>query len=213
MTRPARFALFVVLAVVAGAGAYGLGVLLRPAPEPAGTELQNPVAIDGLQLVDAAGSAVDLAADFAGDLTLVFFGYTYCPDICPVHLANIAGALRRLPYEQRQQVSVVFVTTDPDRDTPERVRSWLDSFDPTFVGLRGPIEEVNAIQQQMKLGAAYTMEGTEGMLPDSAGYLVAHAAQVLAFSPSDDVAHVAYPFGARQTDWTHDLPILLELRW
>jgi protein SCO1/2 len=175
--------------------------------------MPEPIEKADFTLLDTAGEPFEFRARTDGQLTLLFFGYTHCPDVCPVHLANIAGALRRLPYEQRQQVSVVFVTTDPERDTPERVRRWLDSFDRSFVGLRGPIEEVNAIQQRMKLGAAYAMEGTEGTLPDSAGYLVAHAGQVLAFSPSDDLAHVAYPFGARQADWSHDIPILLELLW
>jgi protein SCO1/2 len=186
------------------------------APRPhnlRGTVMPEPIEKADFTLLDTEGEPFEFRARTDGQLTLLFFGYTHCPDVCPVHLANIAGALRRLPYEQRQQVSVVFVTTDPERDTPERVRRWLDSFDRSFVGLRGPVEEVNAIQQRMKLGAAYVMEGTEGTLPDSAGYLVAHAGQVLAFSPSDDLAHVAYPFGARQADWSHDIPILLELLW
>lgn len=178
-----------------------------------GTVLPEPIAKADFTLLDTEGEEFDFRARTDGQLTLLFFGYTYCPDVCPVHLANIASALQKLTFEERARVSVVFVSTDPERDTPERIRAWLDSFDRSFVGLRGPLDDVNAIQAQMKLGASAPMEGTEGMLPDSAGYLVAHAAQVLAFSPSDDLAHVAYPFGARQTDWVHDIPILLDLRW
>lgn len=178
-----------------------------------GTVLPEPIEKTDFTLPDTEGNPFDFRAETDGRLTLLFFGYTHCPDICPVHLANIAAALRRLPYEDREQVRVVFVSTDPERDTPERIREWLDAFDPSFVGLRGPLDEVNAIQQRMSFGAASIVPGTEGMLPDSAGYLVQHAAQVLAFSPWDDRAHVAYPFGIRQADWIHDLPLLLTLRW
>lgn len=186
------------------------------APRPhnlRGTALPEAIGKASFTLADTDGNPFDFRVRTDGKLTLLFFGYTYCPDVCPVHMANIANALRMLTHEQRSQVSVVFVTTDPERDTPQRLRSWLDAFDRTFVGLVGPLEDVNAIQKEMKLGDAYAMEGTEGTLPDSAGYLVAHAGQVLAFSPSDNLAHIAYPFGARQADWTHDIPILLELRW
>lgn len=188
----------------------------NPTPRPhnlSGTPLPEAIAKAEFTLTDTEGQPFNFRTRTDGTLTLLFFGYTYCPDVCPVHMANIAGALSRLSFEQRSRVSVVFVTTDPERDTPERLRNWLDSFDRSFVGLTGELDEVNAIQRQMKLGDAYEMEGTAGTLPDSLGYLVAHAGQVLAFSPSDNLAHVAYPFGARQSDWTHDIPILLELRW
>ncbi len=129
-----------VLAVVAGAGAYGLGVLLRPAPEPAGTELQNPVAISGLQLVDADGRDVDLADDFAGELTLVFFGYTRCPDVCPLTMAQLSRI-----YEEAGEpddVNVVMVTVDPAFDTPEVVGNYVRGFHPDFVGLTGSNQQV-----------------------------------------------------------------------
>lgn len=150
MTRPTRYALFAVLAVIAGAGAYGLGVLLRPAPEPAGTELQNPVAIDGLQLVDGAGEPVDLAADFSGELTLVFFGYTRCPDVCPLTLAQLARV-----YEgagEPDDVNVVMVTVDPDFDTPEVVGGYVRRFHPDFVGLTGSNQQVATAAKAFFIG-------------------------------------------------------------
>lgn len=150
MTQPTRYALFAVLAVIAGAGAYGLGVLLRPAPEPAGTELQNPVAIDGLQLVDGAGEPVDLAADFSGELTLVFFGYTRCPDVCPLTLAQLARV-----YEgagEPDDVNVVMVTVDPDFDTPEVVDGYVRRFHPDFVGLTGSNQQVATAAKAFFIG-------------------------------------------------------------
>jgi len=150
VTQPTRYALFAVLAVIAGAGAYGLGVLLRPAPEPAGTDLQNPVAIDGLQLVDGAGEPVDLAADFNGELTLVFFGYTRCPDVCPLTLAQLARV-----YEgagEPDDVNVVMVTVDPDFDTPEVVDGYVRRFHPDFVGLTGSNQQVATAARAFFIG-------------------------------------------------------------
>lgn len=178
-----------------------------------GTVLDAPVEKQDFSLPDTEGRQFHFRERTDGTLTLLFFGYTYCPDVCPVHLANIAAVLKDLPYDDRSRIQVVFVSTDPDRDSARRIREWLDAFDPSFVGLRGPLDEVNRIQASLGLGPASQIPGTEGLLPDSSGYLVQHAAQVLAFSPHDDLAHVAYPFGARQLDWRHDLPILLSLEW
>ncbi len=156
-------------------------------------------------LTDTDGREFDFRMATHGDLTLVFFGYTYCPDVCPVHMANLAAVLREMTPSVRRRIKVVFVTTDPARDTPERLRSWLDNFDTDFIGLRGPIDEVNRIQTTMGLPPAQRGE------PDSVSgnYLVGHAAHVVAFTP-DGLAHVVYPFGTRQADWAHDLPRLLE---
>jgi protein SCO1/2 len=139
-----------------------------------------------------------------GQLTLLFFGYTYCPDICPVHLANIAAVLDKLPPLRRDSVRVVFVSTDPERDTPERLRSWLDNFGHNFVGLRGSAEEVNRIETSFGLPASIR-EGT------GEKYGVGHAAQVLAFT-ADDSLRVLYPFGVRQQDWAADIPKLMAVR-
>jgi protein SCO1/2 len=120
-----------------------------------------------------------------------------------VHLANIGAVMEGWPYELREQVEVVFVSTDPERDTPERIREWLDAFDPAFVGLRGPREQVNEIERSFGLPPSFVEPGQ-----DPEGYLVGHAAQVLAFTP-DDTAHIAFPFGTRQADLAVDLPRLV----
>lgn len=138
-----------------------------------------------------------------GYVTLLFFGYTHCPDVCPVHMANIAAVLHRLGPEVANQVKVVFVTTDPERDTPERLREWLGKFDPKFIGLGGPIETVNRIQASIQLDSAARAAG-----PDSS-YTVDHSAMVLAYT-RDDSAHFVYPFGMRQEDWADDLPKLVK---
>jgi len=169
-----------------------------------GVPLVPPIPRSDFTLTDTEGRAFHFAEETAGRLTLLFFGYTNCPDICPVHMANLGQVLERFPQDVRSRVRVVFVSTDPERDTPARIRAWLDAMGRGFTGLRGPLEEVNRIQARFGLPPA--------ALPAETGtaYTVGHAAQVLAFTP-DDSAHYAYPFGTRQVDWLHDLPRLLAL--
>jgi protein SCO1/2 len=158
-----------------------------------------------LESVD--GRPFDFLADTRGSVTLLFFGYTNCPDVCPTHLANIAYALRQLPDDTRRHVRMVFVTTDPARDTPERLRSWLAQYDSTFVGLRGSLDDVNAIQYALKLPPAQMEHMASASGPQSYG--VGHAAQVLAFT-QDDSLRAEYPSGVQREDWVHDLRILVE---
>jgi protein SCO1/2 len=149
-------------------------------------------------LTDTEGRRFDFAAETGGRLTLLFYGYTHCPDICPVHLATLAQALDRVDVDVR----VVFVTTDPARDTPERIRSWLDTFDPSFIGLTGTPEEVAAAQRAMGTAVAVAEA------PDADGdYTVGHASGVWVITP-DDRAHLVYGFGTRQDDWVADLPAI-----
>lgn len=159
-------------------------------------------------LTSMAGEPYAFHEETEGYVTLVFFGYTYCPDICPVHMANIAAVKRKLEPEVANQIKVVFVTTDPERDTPERLREWLGNFDSSFVGLYGSLEEVNAIQAAIGLPPARIEESADSTrFPD--GYGVAHAAAVVAYT-TDNQAHVQYAFGTRQEDWAHDLPRLVK---
>ena len=95
------------------------------------------------ELTDEMGSTVT-ADDFSGQLQLVFFGFTSCPDICPITLANISTALKSLG-EQSQDVSVLFISIDPKRDTPERLRAYTEAFHPSIVGLTGSYQQIAAI--------------------------------------------------------------------
>jgi protein SCO1/2 len=168
--------------------------------------MQQPQEKADFALLDTEGAPFNFREETDGYVTLLFFGYTYCPDVCPIHMANIGAVLDDFPFEVRRQVKVVFVTTDPERDTPERLRLWLDNFDPSFIGLRGSREEVNEIQVALGLPASTIEETDEG------GYGIGHSARVLAFT-KDNLAHLAYPFGTRQSDWASDLPKLVEERW
>jgi protein SCO1/2 len=162
-------------------------------------------------LENTDGKPFHFAADTRGVVTLLYFGYTNCPDVCPQHLVNIAGAMRQMSPKDQERVRVVFVTTDPARDTPERLRGWLNNFDRRFIGLRGAIDDVNSIQTSLGLPQSQ-MEAMPNMAagPHPPMYGVGHAAQVLAFTP-DDSLRAEYPSGFTLDDWSNDLPRLLKI--
>ncbi|MFB6240109.1 MAG: SCO family protein [Gemmatimonadota bacterium] len=138
-----------------------------------------------------------------GRITLLFFGYTHCPNACPVQMATLGAAYGKLPWKLQDRIEVVFVTTDPARDTLSRLDSWLDNFHESFVGLRGSRGEVNRIMESYGLPPArIDTAGTAGE-----GYTVGHAAHVLLFTP-DDSLRMMYPTGTRQKAWVEDLRTL-----
>ena len=197
---------FMIAIMMLGASVVGCGVPAEGgyAGELRGWVMDTPIAKPDLTLTDTRGELFDLRAETEGYLTLVFFGYTYCPDVCPVHMANLSAVFGDLLPEVRDRMRVVFVSTDPERDTPERLRSWLDNFDPAFIGLRGSIDDINAVLASMMLPGVAVVPSEHGAEP-----MIGHPAAVLAFSP-DGLARVRYPFGVRQSDWAHDLPLLAE---
>jgi protein SCO1 len=198
---------FLTLAAAAAFCAAGCGVSAEGGGRAyRGATLAHPIPRPSFTLTDTHGQPFDFRAKTDDTVTLLFFGYLNCPDVCPVHLTNIASVMHNLPYEVTGHLRVVFVTTDPARDTPEKLQAWLANFDPSFIGLRGTPEQVKAIEKSVDVAPAVAAA------PDSAGnYEVGHAAQVIAFT-RDDSAHVVYPFGTRQADWAHDLPLLVQVK-
>jgi protein SCO1/2 len=170
----------------------------------AAVPLAEPVARPDVTLPDVAGGWYDFTTRSGGRPTLLFFGYTNCPDICPVHMANLAAVLRDLPLETTRALEVVFVTVDPERDTSESLAAWLRQLHPGFVGIRGSRAEVTALERSVGLPPS-VVDPTGGPAGD---YFVGHAGQILVFG-ADDTARVAYPFGVRQRDWRRDLPRLV----
>lgn len=175
-----------------GLRTVGEGLVLEPGlPLPADT------------LLDTDGLPWPIAAKVAGKPTLLFLGYTHCPDVCPVTMANIAQALAHSSPEVRRAITVVLITTDPRRDTPEVLRNWLDRFDRSFIGLTGDSALIADLSRRLRLGIPVLPSER----PDT-GYTVGHSATVLGFS-RDGLAHVAYPFGVRQADWVRNLERLV----
>lgn len=168
-----------------------------------GTELAAPVSKPDFAFTDTRGQGFRFDSATRDKVTLVFFGYTNCPDICPVHLANLAAALDKMPDSVQRHIAVIFVTTDPARDSIPVLEKWVHGFDPTFIGLTATDSIVGAAQRIVDEPA--TIRGA----PDAKGaYPVAHAAQVIAFT-RDGKGRVAYAPGTRQKDWAHDLPLLV----
>jgi len=171
-----------------------------------GVERTPPVQAAPFTLTDQDGDRFRFPRDTDGKVTLVYFGYSHCPDICPGTLAGIAVALRELPASVRDQVDVLFVTVDPARDTPEVIGDYVGLFSEDFVGLTGSEEEIQAVLASLGLPPAtrYDLGGGE--------YGVGHPAGVLAFTP-DGSAHLEYPFGVTVEMWVHDLQKLVQEGW
>jgi protein SCO1/2 len=197
--RSRLFVLLVTLASLtpahqASGDGYRGGLVTPPLPKPR------------FVLTDTSGAPFDFWDRTRGSLTLLFFGYTNCPDQCPMHMANIGLALKKLPADVADRVKLVFVTTDPARDTSVALRRWLDHFDKRFVGLTGSEAELAAVQKAAGVPGARRSE------TGSARYSVSHANFVVAYT-RDDRAHVIYPGGISADDWLHDLPLLMKEAW
>ena len=179
---------------------------VRAAPTYHGGLVTPPLAKPKFVLTDTSGAPFDFWAETQGYVTLLFFGYTHCPDVCPLQLANVASSLQRVPPEVRKHVKVVFVTTDPARDSAAVLRTWLDHFDPRFIGLTGSEPAIVAAQHAAQLPPA-----SKTVLANR-DYAMAHAAFALAYT-KDNRAHVIYPEGVSPGDWSHDLPLLVKETW
>jgi len=173
---------------------YRAGIVTPPLPKPK------------FSLTDTSGAPFDFWQKTDGYVTLLFFGYTHCPSECPLHMANIASGLKKIPARFADQVKVVFVTTDPARDKPRVLRSWLNHFDKRFIGLTGSEIAIDAAQ---RIAGVPPARKTALARED---YEVGHASFVLAYT-KDNLAHLIYPGGVTQNDWAHDLLNLVEEAW
>lgn len=185
---------------VRGLAAAALAVVLSgcaAAPEPAafhGTQPGNPWDAPPTKLVDTHGDAWALT-EAEKPLTLLFFGYTNCPDICSQEMADITSALARLDDGQREQVDVVFVTTDPERDDEAALTRYLGAFDDSFVGLTGTVEDVRSVATAMYVhaepipgeDAGQGSADTEALEKGGKEYLVAHDDHTFAMSADHEV--------------------------
>lgn len=156
-------------------------------------------------LTDTSGDRFDFREETAGHLTLLYFGYTNCPDVCPIHFANIAGGLDQVPADVAREVRVIFVGVDPPRDSPERLREWLDHFDTSFIGLTGTDEELVAAQAASGVPPAVREPD-----PGDGKYAVSHAGWVFGYTPGDEETW-QFPLGVRQQSWARLIEQLTEI--
>ena len=157
-------------------------------------------------LTDTAGRPYDFDAATAGKLTYLFFGYTHCPDACPATMSYLAYALRTMPAAVRKQVDVVFVSVDPRRDTSSVIRTWLNHYNRSFVGVRGTVQQIGVLEHEAGVPTAVAVRHK-----GSVRYQVEHSSILFVYSP-DDRAHVVYAQGFRAVDYAHDMPLLLKFR-
>ncbi|OEU96044.1 SCO family protein [Streptomyces oceani] len=149
-------------------------------------QLDRPFEKPDLTLTDDNGEEYDLIEETKGEPVLLYFGYTNCPDVCPLTMSNIAVAKSKLSKKEQEQLKVVFVTSDPKRDTPERLDKWLRMHDPSFVGLTGEFATIQAGARSVGVHIEKSYEKKNGDIVST------HGAQLLAFSPKDDKAHTMY---------------------
>ncbi|WP_455358407.1 SCO family protein [Streptomyces sp. SYSU K21746] len=169
----------------------------------AATVLDRPFEKPDLVLTDTTGKKYDLREQTKGKPTLIYFGYTNCPDVCPLTMSNIAIARKALPKADQDNLRVVFVTTDPERDTPASLGAWLKAQDPSFVGLTGDFATIQAGARTLGIGIDPAKKEKDG------GVVSMHGAQVIAFSPKTDAGYVLYGEDTTSDDYAKDLPKLV----
>jgi protein SCO1/2 len=180
--------------IVADAGDSGNGGLHGIVPT-------ERMAKPALNLTDVSGAPFDLRARTQGKITLLFFGYTKCPDVCPTTMADLAAALSEAKPDVRAQIAVVFVTTDPDRDTGPVLTRWLRQFDASFIGVRGPFGRIQTEADALGVPLSKPEVQADGSV------LVTHGSQVIAFS-RDDRVRALYLAGTSVQNYIDDLPKL-----
>jgi protein SCO1/2 len=182
------------------------GAIIRTSSDPngyRGAALDRPYSLPAALLTDTSGNEFNLVTSTKKPVTLIFFGYTNCPDVCSTVMADVASALTKLDKPVRDQVQMLFITTDPARDTGPVIRKYLDRFDPSFVGLTGSLTSIKDIAKAVGV----PVEGMQ-KLP-SGGYEVGHGAQVLGFGKNDK-ANVIWLSNAAIGDMAHDFTKLVE---
>jgi protein SCO1/2 len=185
----------------------GLGVVLwffRPSgiDPKAGLDsyfLPDPFPVPSFELLTHRGEVVR-STEFGDRILVVFFGYTSCPDICPLTLSHLTEAFEQLG-KTGEGTQVLFITVDPSRDTPERLERYLGAFHPSFLGLTGTEAEIRSVARGF--GAEFVRNG-EG---DS--YTVDHTARVFVLSPPGSM-RLTFPLSATPDEMVRDLSLLLE---
>lgn len=167
-----------------------------------GAVLDQPYHVDGTQLTDTDGQPFSLTQDTDARLTLVFFGYTHCPDVCGIVMSSLASAVTRLDDADRKQVQVVFVTTDPARDDEQTLRAYLDGYNPDFLGLTGSLRDI------VSVGDSVHVAVEKGQKLPSGGYEVVHGTSVIAIDHGDEVP-VVWTEGTSAAQYAADIHSLL----
>ncbi|MBL8078188.1 MAG: SCO family protein [Anaerolineales bacterium] len=166
-----------------------------------GTAITPPLPVTDFALQTANDETFRLS-DAKGKLVLLFFGYTSCPDVCPVTLATFKQVHERLG-EEAQKIAFVMITADPDRDTPGKVAAYVERFNPEFIGLSGSVADLELIWDELGVFVEKQDSGS------AAGYLVSHTASVYVLDPNGSLL-MTLPYGTTAIDMADDLTQLLK---
>ncbi|MDQ1734475.1 MAG: hypothetical protein QOH56_726 [Pseudonocardiales bacterium] len=211
----------IVLAILLGSGlvtgcapvGHSAGVSTAPTASESASEFRGDV-LGVPEVLSAAVSGVELRSGSAAvtlgqlqrkhPILLLYFGYTSCPDVCPATMADIGIALRQLPVAAQKLVQVVFVTSDPTRDTAAVLEKWVANFDSglavPFIGLRGTVQDIDSLGNALGVPLRPPTTQADGSID------VEHGTQVLAFVRG--TARLAWLADTTSDDYAHDLTLL-----
>lgn len=188
--------------LLAGLALFGAGCgIFSSGYDYAGTQLDPPWPLPDFQLTDTGGQSFRLS-DIEGELALIYFGYTHCPDVCPLTLLDVKEALVGLEREKR--IHVIFISLDPQRDTTDVIARYLNAFDPNFIGLTGDEATINQVIKPYRVLAE-----KEEMSHSTADYLVNHTAHLYLVSPQQELL-LTYAFDFDPAGLRRDLEHLLK---
>ena len=165
-----------------------------------GLPLQTEMSVSDAELTRTDGQPARLS-DFRGKVTLVYFGYTFCPDVCPTTLSTVNKAFDLLG-NKADQVQLVMISVDPERDTPESLGAYLANFNPKFIGLTGTPDQIAAVATP--LGIYYKKHDGSA----ATGYLVDHTASLMVLD-AEGRPRLVIPFQTSAQDIAEDLKHLL----
>lgn len=197
--KPFYFPLYFLLAVLAVAAVAA--IVFRKPYTFHGTVLTPPLPLYDFALQTANEETFGLS-DAKGKIVVLFFGYTSCPDVCPITLGTFKQVQKQLG-DDAKKVRFVMITTDPERDTPEKVAAYVARFSPEFVGLSGSLTDLERIWDE--LGVSVKKQNTGS----AAGYLVSHTSSVYVLDPNGSLI-MMFPYGTTAMDMAYDLMQLLK---
>jgi protein SCO1/2 len=180
-------------------------VVQSPSATFTGAAFSPAKQLPDVTLTDTAGQPWNLQTQGRGKVTVLYFGYTNCPDACPTDMAALGKAVSDLTPDQQHQVQIVFVTVDVKRDTPPVIRHWLDRFDkhiPPFVGLRGTEAQITAAARG--LGLQFHVSSSPAGLEE-----VEHSTQMTGFNRAGS-SNLVWLDPPVPSDIAHDLRLLLD---
>lgn len=166
-----------------------------------GATISPPLPVPDFSLETSNGASFRLS-DQKGKIVLLFFGYTSCPDVCPITLGTFKQVSDRLGADA-QKIRFVMITADPERDTPDKVAAYAARFNPEFIGLSGSREKLEGVWQELGVFVEKQDSGS------AAGYLVSHTASVYVPDQNGNLL-MTWPYGTSAIDMANDIAQILK---